>query len=139
MGTAQEMGRRSMAMTEAKDRDGWLALFADDGSVEDPVGPSVFDPEGKGHRGIEAIRAFYDNVIAMSEKVRFDMRQVSECGNECAFAGTIHIALPDGKQGAVDLINLYRVGPEGKITSLRSFWEFERLKFEDPGAPTSSR
>jgi steroid delta-isomerase len=130
MGTAQEMGRRSMAMTEAKDRDGWLALWAADGSVEDPVGPSIFDPEGRGQRGIEAITAFYDNVISTSEKIRFEMRQVSECGDECAFAGTIHITLPGGKQGSVDLINVYRVGPDGKIASLRSFWEFGKLSFD---------
>ena len=131
MGAAQDMGRRSMAMTEARDRDGWLALFADDGSVEDPVGPSIFDPDGKGHRGIEAITAFYDNVISTSEKIRFEMRQAAEGGDECAFAGTIHITLPGGKQGSVDLINVYRVGPDGKIASLRSFWEFEKLAFED--------
>ena len=130
MGTAQEMGRRSMAMTEAKDRDGWLALFAADGSVEDPVGPSIFDPEGKGHRGIAAITAFYDNVISTSEKIRFEMRQVSECAQECAFAGTIHITLPGGKQGSVELINIYKVDDEGTIASLRSFWEFGKLSFD---------
>jgi steroid delta-isomerase len=130
MGTAQDMGRRSMAMTEAKDRDGWLALFAADGSVEDPVGPSIFDPEGSGHRGIAAITAFYDNVISTSEKIRFEMRQVSECAQECAFAGTIHITLPGGKQGSVELINIYKVDGEGKIASLRSFWEFGKLSFD---------
>lgn len=130
MGNAKEMGRRSMAMTEAKDRDGWLALFADDASVEDPVGPSIFDPEGKGHQGLDGITAFYDNVISTSEKVGFDMRQVSECGDECAFAGTIHITLPGGKQGSVELINIYKVDDEGKIASLRSFWEFDHLSFE---------
>ena len=46
MGAAREMGQRSMALTEAKDRDGWLGLFADDAVVQDPVGPSMFDPEG---------------------------------------------------------------------------------------------
>jgi ketosteroid isomerase-like protein len=130
MGTAQEMGRRSMAMAEAKDRDGWLALFASDGSVEDPVGPSMFDPEGKGHRGIEAVTAFYDNVISASEKLRFDMRQVSECADECAFAGSLHITLPGGKQGSVELINIYKVDAEGRIASLRSFWELAKLSFD---------
>ena len=48
MGMALEMAKQSMALTEAKDRDGWLALFADDAVVEDPVGPSMFDPDGKG-------------------------------------------------------------------------------------------
>ena len=129
MGTAYDMGRRSMAMAEGKDRDGWLGLFATEGSVEDPVGPSPFDPDGKGHRGIEAVTAFYDNVIAMSESVRFDMHQWAECGNECAFAGTIQITLPGGQQGSVELVNIYRVDDEGKVASLRSFWEFDKLSF----------
>lgn len=129
MGAAYEMGRKSMAMAEAKDREGWLGLFAADGSVEDPVGSSPFDPEGKGHRGIEAVRSFYDNVIAMSERVRFEMRQWAECGSECAFAGTIHISLPGGQTGSVELVNIYRVDEEGKVASLRSFWEFDKLSF----------
>lgn len=130
MGAAYDMGRKSMAMAEAKDREGWLALFAPDAVVQDPVGPSMFDPEGHGQRGIAAITAFYDTVVSTSEAVRFDMRQSSECGEECAFAGTIHITLPGGQRGSVDLVNIYRVTPDGsKIASLRSFWEFEKLSF----------
>ena len=129
MGLAYKVGRTSMAKAEAKDRDGWLSLFADDGVVQDPVGQSIFDPEGNGHQGIEAITAFYDNVISTSESVRFDMRQWAECGSECAFAGTIQIVLPGGQKGSVDLVNIYRVTDEGKIASLRSFWEFDKLSF----------
>src|SRR5690606_33867080 len=51
----------SMTAVEAGDRDGWLALFAPDAVVEDPIGPSPFDPEGKGHHGRDAIAAFYDS------------------------------------------------------------------------------
>jgi steroid delta-isomerase len=130
MGRAREMGLASMAKAEAKDREGWLGLFAHDAVVQDPVGPSPFDPEGAGRRGIEAIAAFYDEVISASESVAFEMRQSSECGDECAFAGTIRIVLPGGKQGSVDLVNIYKVDPEGKIASLRSFWEFDKLSFD---------
>jgi hypothetical protein len=130
MGAAYDMGRKSMAMAEAKDRQGWLALFAADAVVQDPVGPSMFDPDGTGHRGIEGITAFYDTVISTSEKVRFEMRQSSECADECAFAGTIHITLPGGQEGSVDLVNIYKVTPDGtRIASLRSFWEFDKLTF----------
>ena len=44
MTTARELGQASMAAVEARDRTAWLALFADDGVVEDPIGPSAFDP-----------------------------------------------------------------------------------------------
>jgi len=62
--------------------------------------------------------------------VRFEMRQWAECGRECAFAGTIRITLPGGAEGSVDLVNIYKVTSEGdRIESLRSFWEFDQLKF----------
>ena len=82
--TARELGQRSMAAVEAGDRQAWLALFAEDGVVEDPIGPSAFDPEGNGHRGPEAIAAFYDSVIGVNESIRFDIRQSFLCGDEAA-------------------------------------------------------
>ncbi len=71
--TARQLGERSRAAVGAKDREGWLDLFADDAVVEDPIGPSPFDPEGHGHRGKAAIAAFYDNVIAGSERIEFQI------------------------------------------------------------------
>ncbi len=57
--TARDLARRSQAAVTAKDRKGWLGLFAADAVVQDPIGPSPFDPDGSGHRGPEAIAAFY--------------------------------------------------------------------------------
>jgi len=34
-----------------RSKEDWLALFAEDAIVEDPVGTSMFDPDGTGHRG----------------------------------------------------------------------------------------
>jgi steroid delta-isomerase len=131
MGRALEMSKRSMATSEAKDRDGWLALFADDAIVEDPVGPSFIDPEGKGHRGKEAIAAFYENVISQSESIKFTIRQSIECGDEVVNIGEIKITLPGNQVGTVALANVYRVNSEGKLASLRSFWEQDKLSFSE--------
>lgn len=60
---AHEAGRRSREAVTARDKQAWLAVFADDAVVEDPIGPSAFDPEGKGHRGRAAISAFWDKAI----------------------------------------------------------------------------
>ena len=60
-------GKRSREAAMARDKEAWLAVFADDAIVEDPIGPSHFDPEGKGHRGKEAIAEFCDMAIAPSE------------------------------------------------------------------------
>jgi steroid delta-isomerase len=129
VGTALEMSKQSMAMTEAKDREGWLALFADDAVVEDPVGPSMFDPDGTGQRGKEAITAFYDTVISQSESLKFTIRQSIECGDEVATIGEIRITLPGNQVGTVQITNIYKVNAEGKLVSLRSFWEQDKLSF----------
>jgi ketosteroid isomerase-like protein len=132
MGVARDMAKQSMALTEAKDRDGWLGLFADDAVVEDPVGPSMFDPEAKGHRGKEAITAFYDNVITTSEKIEFTIRDSYECGSEVANVGQIRITLAGNQIGIVPIVNIYKVNEAGRLVSLRSFWEVDKLSFS-PG------
>ena len=131
MGRAFELSKKSMATTEAKDRDGWLGLFADDAVVEDPVGPSFIDADGTGQRGKEAIAAFYDNVISQSESIKFTIRQTIECGDEVANIGEIRITLPGNQVGTVPMVNIYKVNAEGKLASLRSFWEQDKLTFGD--------
>ena len=117
-----------MAAVEARDREAWLALFADDGVVEDPIGPSAFDPEGRGHRGPEAIAAFYDSVIAANESIRFDIRQSFLCGDEAANVGIIRITFAGGSAVEVDGIYIYRRSPDDKIASLRAFWEPDAIR-----------
>jgi steroid Delta-isomerase len=128
MTTARDLGRASMAAVEAGDRDAWLKLFAEDAVVEDPVGPSPFDPEGKGHRGIEAIGAFYDTVIGVNDSIRFTIDKSILCGDEVANIGMIRIELPGGSAVEVDGIYIYRCSPEGKIASLRAFWEPDSVR-----------
>jgi len=96
--------------------------------VEDPIGPSAFDPEGEGHRGIEAIAAFYDNVIAVNESIRFTIHQSILCGDEAANVGIIRITFTGGSAVEVDGVYIYRRSPEGRIASLRAFWEPEAIR-----------
>ena len=128
MTSARDLGRASMAAVEAGDRAAWLELFADDAVVEDPIGPSAFDPEGSGHRGIEAIAAFYDNVIAANESITFTINQSFLCGDEAANVGVIRIAFAGGSAVEVDGVYIYRRSPEGKIASLRAFWEPDAVR-----------
>lgn len=130
--TARELGRRSRAAVEAKDRQGWLDLFAEDAVVQDPIGPSPFDPEGKGHRGRKAIAAFYDDVIAPSERITFEIERSYLCGDEVADVGTIRTTLAGGKHVAVVRgVYTYRSNGEGKLAALRAFWEFDATELVD--------
>jgi steroid delta-isomerase len=128
MTTARDLGRASMAAVEAKDRRAWLDLFAEDAVVEDPVGPSMFDPEGDGHRGTEAIGAFFDNVIAVNQSITFAIRQSFLCGDEVANVGVIRITFEGGSAVEVDGVYVYRRSPEGKISSLRAYWEQDAIR-----------
>jgi ketosteroid isomerase-like protein len=126
--TARELGQASMAAVEAGDRAAWLALFADDAVVEDPIGPSAFDPEGMGHRGIEAIAAFYDNVIAANESIAFTIHRSILCGDEAANVGVIRITFAGGSAVEVDGVYTYRRSSDDKIVSLRAYWEPEAVR-----------
>jgi steroid delta-isomerase len=127
--TARELGQRSRAAVHARDRDGWLDLFAEDAVVQDPIGPSPFDPEGKGHHGREAIAKFYDEVIAPSQAVDFEINESYLCGDEVADVGIIRTTLAGGThQAVVYVVMTYRTNGAGKIASLRAYWEFGALE-----------
>ena len=117
-------GKRSREAAMARNKEAWLDLFADDAIVEDPIGPSHFDPEGKGHRGKEAISAFYDMAIAPN-KLEFNFVDTFQCGNEEANVGTIVITT-GGYQVTTEGVFTYRVNDEGKLVALRAYWEVDR-------------
>lgn len=123
---ARAAAKGSMQAAESKNREDWLALFAEDAVVEDPVGPGPYDPEGKGQRGKEAIASFWDQAIAPNT-IRFEIRDSFACANEVANVGCIHLTFPNGSTARCDGVFKYRVNDEGKITSLRAFWEIDRL------------
>jgi hypothetical protein len=135
------------AVAERRKED-WLALFAPDALVEDPVGPSMLDPEGKGHRGRDGIAAFWDANFGAVSKFHFLVRDSFANGPSCANVATITMWLGGGASGdgapdggasgnggaaeaggptmKVDMVAIYTVGDDGKITSLRAHWEPDR-------------
>jgi len=104
--------------------DEWLALFAPDAVVEDPVGPSLFDPDGKGHRRPAAIAGVLDTTVA-TRALEFTVRDSFAAGAKVANVGapsTTH--LPRGQNSTTDGVSIYRIGPIGLLRSLRAHWEF---------------
>lgn len=117
----------SMHAVSDKRKQDWLDLFAADAVVEDPVGPSAFDPDGTGHRGRDGIAAFWDKAIATVERFDFTMRDSHAAGAEVANVGTITTYV-GGYRAETDLVVVYKVNDDGKIASVRAFWEVERVK-----------
>ena len=129
--TARDLARASQSAVKAKDRAAWLGLFAPDAVIQDPIGPSPFDPAGQGHRGPAAIAAFYDTVIAPNELITFEIESSYLCGSEVADVGIIRTVLPGGQQVAVvHGVYTYRSNGAGQLTALRAFWEFDKVALE---------
>ena len=120
---ARDASINSIKCIERGDKEGWLALWDKHGVIEDPVGKSPLDPAGMGHQGIDKIESFYDKIIAPNQ-LRFQIRHTYACGNECANVGTITNKSANGFVSRTDLVMVYKVNAEGKILSLRAFWEF---------------
>ena len=66
-------------------------------------------------------------MISQSEALKFTIHRSIECGDEVCNIGELQITLPGNQVGTVQLANIYKVNAEGKLASLRSFWEQDKL------------
>ncbi|WP_067797607.1 nuclear transport factor 2 family protein [Actinomadura formosensis] len=123
---ARRAARASMTAVAEGRKDDWLNLFTEDALVEDPVGPSFLDPSGNGHRGPEAIGAFWDGFISTIAGFHFTIAGSFANGPCCANVTTITTTTPDGSTMTIDCVLIYTVNEEGRITSLRAHWEPDR-------------
>lgn len=123
---ARRAAQMSNATVARGDKEAWLALFAPDALIEDPVGPSFLDPEGKGHRGRPAISAFWDSYVSSIDKFHFHVSDSFANGLSCANVAAIRTAMKDGSTMTIDCVLVYTVDRDGLITSLRAHWEPQR-------------
>ncbi|MEX0766907.1 MAG: nuclear transport factor 2 family protein [Microthrixaceae bacterium] len=126
--SARAASLRSRSAVQNQDREAWLALFVEEAVVQDPVGPSAFDESGLGHHGLKAIAAFWDTVIAPNP-ISMSIHGSYAGAQEVANVITITTAFPDGSCAQVPGVAIYKVDDEGKVVSLRAFWEMEQLEF----------
>ena len=123
---AQELSFLSRDYAVAKDKENWLALFAKDALVQDPIGKSPLDPEGNGHKGIAAIEKFYDTVIANGD-IEFTIIESIPCAAECANYAQI-VNLVGNIKIETKMIVIYRINSNNKIESLRAFWDYQKME-----------
>jgi steroid delta-isomerase len=124
---AYQMSLRSRECLNTKDKARWLAMWAEDGIIEDPIGPTVLDPEGTGHATPEAREAFYDRNIANAD-IEYIIHDTYTAHLECANIVTLNVLMNiDGKHYSqqVNGVFTYCCNEQGKLTALRGFWEFE--------------
>jgi steroid delta-isomerase len=120
----------SWRCTQARDREGWLALMTDDVVIEDPIGKSVTNPDGTGVRGKEAVGAFFDNNIARNQlTITCEETFPSSSPAEVAHILVLHSEFEGGFTSKVRGVFTYRVNDEGLITNMRGYWNLDVMEF----------
>jgi steroid delta-isomerase len=92
--------------------DDIAALYAEDATVEDPVGGEV-------HIGRQAIRGFYGTIENV--KAKTDVSTLRALGNEAAFHWTLTIDFA-GSGMSIDIISVMTFDDDGKIASMKAYW-----------------
>lgn len=126
--------RSSWRCVQAKDKEGWLALMADDVLFEDPIGVSPTNPSGEGIRGKSALSEFYDeNMVPNS--IRIETNESFVAGDESAHVLTLTTSFPNAMRMIVHGIFTYAVNEAGLLTNLRGYWTIQDSKFEKTEDP----
>jgi steroid delta-isomerase len=109
----QQVVNDYIRLMTAGDWQGVAKLYAEDATVEDPVGTEP-------HRGIEAVAAFYRGAVANGVTLHLD-GPVRVAGREVAFP--FHAAVKaDGKLMHIHVIDVFRFNDQGKIVAMRAFF-----------------
>lgn len=116
----------AMNAVNAHDRAAWLACYAPQAVLYDPVGGSPLDPEGNGLRGRAALDQFWRLAVAPNE-VRFTIAAVHPAGDEAAVIASVSTRLPNRALVNYDGVFVYRTDPDGLIVSLRGYWDVRHL------------
>jgi steroid delta-isomerase len=90
------------------DVDGIVELYADDATIEDPVGSEL-------RRGRDAITMRRSG-------------QVHAAGREAATPLVVLLGPEGPDQRALDVISVMRFDDAGKIASMRAFWSFDAMR-----------
>ena len=127
--------RLSISNTMAGNKDAWLALFAEDAVIHDPVGPSMHDPEGKGFQGAERIAEFWDTMIATGDLTIIPHRRFPAGEHHAAVNMTAVNRIGDIKT-FIEMVACYEVNDQGKVKSIRVYWDTDvpMAQFEVGGA-----
>ena len=97
--------------------DDLVELFADDATVEDPVGGEV-------HIGRQAIRGFYSATDGLERECELVTLRVA--GNEAAFQFRLTIKAGNGGM-LIEPIDVMVFGDDGKVTAMKAYWSADHV------------
>lgn len=90
------------------------ALFADNATVEDPVGTPV-------RRGRAEIDAFFGHATTVGARLELVAPPRGSHANAATITFKVHIAGPDGT-AHIDVTDVMEFDAHGKIVSMRAYW-----------------
>jgi steroid delta-isomerase len=111
---------RYVELVNALDADGIVALFADDATVEDPVGTQVV-------RGRAALAAFYEQAVTRDLSMRILSGPHGSFGNSVGMAAEVTATLPGQGRYRIRLVEIQTYDERCQITSMRAFWGQEDM------------
>jgi steroid delta-isomerase len=92
--------------------DDLVELYADDATVEDPVGGEV-------HIGRQAIRGFYSSVDNVERECELVSLRVA--GNEAAFQFRLTITAGDSRM-VIEPIDVMVFDDDGRVAAMKAYW-----------------
>jgi steroid delta-isomerase len=108
---------RYIAMLAGGGVDDLVELYADDATLEDPVGGEV-------HIGRQAIRGFY-SAIENAER-ECELVSLRVAGNEAAFQFRLTVMAGDHKM-RIEPIDVMVFDDDGKVTAMKAYWSAENV------------
>lgn len=102
-----------VAAFEAGSADQVAALYAQDATVEDPIGSPI-------HKGREAVRAFYAESMKTGAKLKLE-GPVRIAGDYAVFPFSVNLNF-DGGTKRIDVIDTFRFNEANEVVEMRAFW-----------------
>lgn len=111
---------RYVELVNALDARGIVALFAEDATVEDPVGTQVV-------RGRAALAAFYEQAVTRDLSMQILSGPHGSFGNSVGMAAEVTATLPGQGRYRIRLVEIQTFDEHCRITSMRAFWGKEDM------------
>jgi steroid Delta-isomerase len=108
----RETVNRYIELVAKGSADDLVGLYADDATVEDPVGGEV-------HIGRQAIHGFYSAIDALQRECELVSLRVA--GNEAAFQFRLTVTGGDHRM-VIEPIDVMVFDDQGKVAAMKAYW-----------------
>lgn len=118
MNTSETMKARLLDYIEAfnaADAARVAALFADNATIEDPVGTPLKE-------GRSEVDAFYAYATSVGARLELMAPPRGSHGQSASISFRVHIAAQDGQPAHIDVTDVMDFDAAGKIVRMRAYW-----------------